>query len=37
MLHFAKCGIWKGFMCDLEGHSRSLVMAPFDRPHMISY
>jgi len=24
-------------LSDLQGHSRSLTLAPFDRPHMISY
>ena len=30
---------WKGLQPrnDLQGHSRSLTLVPFDRPHMISY
>jgi len=32
-------GIWKGQqpMSELQGHSRSLSLLPFDRPYMISY
>ena len=40
MLH--KCSTdctWKGLQTgnDLQGHSRSLTLVPFDRPHTISY
>ena len=37
VLHFPWYGIQKGLKPDLQGHSRSLALVPFDRPRMISY